>query len=103
MSTFIRIISCERMWLHLPGGMLNAFFLVEYPVLGIGILVAFLVYEIWQCHTTNDGAHLDILGHLIGLYAGGLLLLYLSYGGLLWYSAAGVEVPLPDPSYLCVL
>lgn len=90
------------MWAHLPGGMLNAFFLVEEPLLGACIFVGFIIYEIWQCRHISDGAHEDILGHLAGLYVGGLVLLYLSYGGHLWYSAAGVGILSRAPFCLCV-
>ena len=61
------------MWLHVPLGILNGMWLVFLPVLGIGLLHGFLVYEINQCHHLGDGAFHDILGHVVGLVIGGLI------------------------------
>ena len=61
------------MWMHVPVGILNGVWLVFLPVLGIGLLCGFLVYEIEQCRYISDGAFHDILGHVVGLVIGGLI------------------------------
>lgn len=87
-STIARIISCKRMWMHAPLGFANGVWLVLFPPLGIGLLWAFLAYELNQCATTGDGAYQDILGHVVGIALAGvactaaLVLLILWIGGL---------------------
>lgn len=57
----------RRLWLHVPGGLLNGLLLIFTPWLGVGFLVGFLVYEVWQCVRISNEAHRDILGHIVGL------------------------------------
>jgi len=79
MKTVIQILSSNRFWEHMPVGILNAMFLYRLPLLGVCFFVGFIVYELWQCYTTHDLAHNDIVGHLGGMAVGGVaLLVYLS-------------------------
>lgn len=89
-STIARIISCKRMWMHMPLGFVNGVWLVILPPLGMGLLWAFLAYELNQCAVSGDGAYQDILGHVVGIALAGvactaaLVLLILWIGGLAW-------------------
>ena len=88
--TIARIISSKRMWMHMPLGFVNGVWLVILPPLGMGLLWAFLAYELNQCATTGDNAFNDILGHLVGIIIAGivcslaLVLTILWIGGLAW-------------------
>ena len=74
----------------MPVGFLNGIWLVVFPLLGIGLLWAFLAYELNQSAVLGDGAYQDIIGHVIGIIASGVLwtvlfvLLILWFGGLTW-------------------
>lgn len=89
-STIARIICSKRMWMHMPLGFVNGVWLVILPPLGMGLLWAFLAYELNQCATTGDNAFNDILGHLVGIIIAGivcslaLVLTILWIGGLAW-------------------
>ena len=89
-ATMARIVCSKRMWMHVPCGFLNGIWLVILPPLGIGLLWAFLAYELNQCSFIQDGAYQDILGHVVGIILAGivcsliLVLLILWIGGLLW-------------------
>jgi hypothetical protein len=88
--TIARIISSKRMWMHMPLRYVNCVWLVILPPLGMGLLWAFLAYELNQCATTGDNAFNDILGHLVGIIIAGivcslaLVLTILWIGGIAW-------------------
>lgn len=77
-ETIKRILTSQRFWEHVPGGILNAWFLERSACFGVVFFVGFIIYELWQCYRTQDMAHNDIIGHLGGLAIGGILIL----GGL---------------------
>jgi len=89
-ATVARIICSKRMWMHAPLGFVNGVWLVLFPPLGIGVLWAFLAYELNQCDVTGDGAFQDIVGHIVGLVVSGIVLtvlvafLILLVGGFAW-------------------
>jgi len=89
-ATIARIVCSKRMWMHVPVGFINGLWLVVFPPLGIGLLWAFLAYELNQCATIGDLAFNDILGHVVGIIIAGivcsliLVLLILWIGGIAW-------------------
>ncbi len=74
---------CHRFWLHVPLGIINGILFFINPTFAVSLLLAFLVYEIYQCIKIDDEAHHDIIGHLGGLsiVAVGVVVIYI--GGLL--------------------
>jgi hypothetical protein len=82
-KTCTHIWTSERMWLHLPMGLVNGYALIEYPALGGGALVGFLVYEVSQDRSTQDQCHQDILGHVVGLFVTCIAMLVLDVLGVL--------------------
>lgn len=61
----------KRLLIHVPVGILNAYF---YPELsGLGFTIAFLGYEYIQEWRKQDNSHKDVIGWLYGLGLGLLL------------------------------
>lgn len=71
-ATVTRMLASKRMWMHVPLGFANGVWLVLLPPLGMGLLLAFVAYELNQCSVSGDGAYQDILGHVVGIALAGL-------------------------------
>ncbi len=67
-----------RAFLHLPVGLLNAWFFSFNEMLGLGMVITFLCYEAMNDWRKKDWSYKDIFGYAFGLGLGGVAIYFTS-------------------------
>ena len=79
------MMSLKDLWriiLHFPVGVLIAFAVEVSGVLSVLIFLCFIIYEVNEDFHIKDSAFKDILGALLGLFAGAIALVILKLCGI---------------------
>jgi hypothetical protein len=63
-----------RVILHIPVGVLNAWFYYKNPYMGLGLTLAFIAYEVLDEWRSADKSWKDAFGWLIGFAVMGAIL-----------------------------
>ncbi len=66
-----------RALLHLPVGLMNAWFFSFNEMLGLAMVITFLCYEAMNDWRKVDWSYKDIFGYAIGLGMGGIAIYFL--------------------------
>jgi len=73
----------RRLWIHVPGGLLGAFFMWFHWQSGVVFNGMFIVYELAQCWRIENSGFKDILGHVVGFAIGIAVWAILSLTGVI--------------------
>ena len=73
----------RRLFMHIPCGIVGAFFIWINLTLGIVFNLTFLIYEVVQDWRTNDKSFHDIKGYCWGLGIGAIIWFVLGILGVL--------------------